>query len=209
MIILDDFKTCLEKLRTKLVDTRVVMMPRPPPVPPKDLLSKHKTATVSCTTAKSSPTLVSGPTPKTSPRTAMTQNRVGVGAGVQRSNSVRNALSQIKTKLSPLPNMDEMRDDFSPSEKSPRSGGPHMIHVKMDLGLNKFVSSVVGKRPPSITMESPLDPTWPRSGGLRRGLSILSNGALSSNARSSRSSMPTLHARTPTLHENMPMPGAI
>lgn len=203
----------MEKLSTKLTDKNPNMMPKPPPVPPKDFQFRDKTSTATWNTAKSSCTLVAGQTPKTSPRTAMTENATRVP--VQRTKSVRDALGHIGTRLSRLPSTEQMRGDITPSEKSPRSGGPDMIHVKMDLGLNKFVSSVVGRRPPSINMESPLDPTWPRSagGGLRRGLSILSNGALSSNAKSSRSStrssMPTLPERTPTWSDNMPTPRAM
>lgn len=181
-----------------------MLQPPPPPVPPKDFKMKAKSATVTLTTAKSSPTLVTGPSPKVSPRVGMAQNSNGLR--VQRTISVRDALGHVGTRLSPLPNMNQMRADVPPCEKSPQSGGPHMIHVKMDLGLNKFVSSVVGRRPLSANMESPLDPTWPKSGGLRRGLSVLSNSALSSNARSSRSSMPTLPGRTPTWEDGFLTP---
>lgn len=207
VIVLDDFKTCLEKLSSKLVENQVVIVPKAPPVPPKDFRVREKAATVTCATAKSSPTLVAGQSPRVSPRTAMAQSKAAVP--VQRSKSVRNGLARIGTRLSPLPSMEQMRGDISPSHKSPRSGGTDMIHVKMDLGLNKFVSSVVDRRPPSMPVESPLDPTWPRSAGLRRGLSVRSNGALSSNARSSRSSVPTIPERTPTWSAGMPTPRAM
>jgi hypothetical protein len=209
VIILDDFKTCLEKLRSNLVENQDMMMLKPPPVPPKDFQVKKKDpATVTCTTAKSSPTLVAGESPKVSLRRTKTQD--SVGGQFQRSKSVRKTFSRIGTHLSPLPNTSQLHDDaISPSEKSPRSGGPHMIHVKMDLGLNKLVNSVVGRRPPSAQMESPLDPTWPRSGGVRRGVSglsygALSNGASSSITRSSESSAPTIPERTPRWSDDMP-----
>lgn len=178
---------------------------------------------------KSSPTLVSGQaqSPKDSLRT--TESRTedtsstnpGAQVRVQRSNSVRKTLGHIGTLLSPLPNTSQMQTQHAtsltrsslPSEKSPRSGGSHTIHVKMDLGLNRFVSSVVGRRTPSVQMESPLDPTWPRSStgsGLRRGLSVLSNGALSSIARSSTSRSSTVLSsrpeKTPTWSDGMLTP---
>lgn len=174
VIILDDFKTCLEKLRVKLVDNQIPTLsqppppPPPPPVPPKDIKIIAKSSTVTFTTAQSSPTLVTGPTPKVSPRVGMAQNSDGLR--VQRTISVHDTLGHIGTRLSPLPSMSQMREDISLYEKSPSSGGPQMIHVKMDLGLNKFVSSVVGRRPPSANVESPLDPTWPKSGGLVQGI---------------------------------------
>jgi hypothetical protein len=185
------------------------MTPKPPPVPPKDFHLKDKTATAAWTTAKSSPTLVSGQSPeaRVSPRAAMSQNVHGLR--VQRSRSVRDALGRIGTRLSPLPTTEHMRDDItSPCEQSPRSGASHTIHVKMDLGLNKFVNGVVGRCPPSsLAMESPLDPTWPRAGGIRHGLSVWSSGAVSSNARSSRSSsVPTLPERTPTWSQGVGTP---
>ena len=205
VIILDDFKTCFGKLRSKLVDSQPATMTKPPPVPPKDFQIKGKTSTFTCTTAKSSPTLVCDQSPKVSPRSAKTQD--GPGVRVQKSRSVREVLGRVGTRLSPLPSAEQMRDDIIPSERSPGLGGSHMIHVRMDLGLNRFVSRVVARRPLSNQLESPLDPTWPRSGGLRRELSILSNSALSSNERSSSSSVPTVPDRTPTWSEN-PTPRA-
>lgn len=207
-------------------------MPKPPPVPPKDFKPKETagtTAPTACTTAKSSPTLVSeqGQSPKDSPRstesrTEDTSSTTNPGAQVraQRSKSVRNTLAHIGTLLTPLPNTSQMQTQHATSlapsslrgEKSPRSGGSHMIHVKMDLGLNRFVSSVVGRRPPSVQMESPLDPTWPRRStgtGLRRGLSVLSNGALSSMTRSSTnrsSTVPSRPEKTPTWSDGMLTP---
>jgi len=183
-------------------------------VPPKDFqVKKKESATVTCATAKSSPTLVADQSPKASLRTNKTQD--SVGGRVQRSKSVRSNFSRIGTHLSPLPNISQIHDDVvSPSEKSPGSGGPHMIHVKMDLGLHKFVNSVVGRRPPSMQMESPLDPTWPMTGGARRGVSGFSNGALSNGAsssitRSSESSAPTIPERTPRWSDDMPIPPPI
>jgi hypothetical protein len=182
-------------------------------VPPKDFLVKKKESATATCTAKSSPTLVADQSPKVSLGRKKTQD--SVGGRTQRSKSVRSNLSRVGTHLSPLPNVSQVRDDLvSPSEKSPRSGGPHMIHVKMDLGLHKFVSSVVGRRPPSMQMESPLDPTWPRTGGARRGVSGLSNGALSNAAsssitRSSESSAPTIPERTPRWSDDVPMPPPI
>ena len=210
------------------------MMPKPPPVPPKDFKPKERAGTTTvtaCTTAKSSPTLVSGQgqSPKESLRTTesrtedTTSTNPGAQVRVQRSKSVRDTLGHVGTLLSPLPNTSQMQmhDDtsLSPSsqsgEKSPRSGGSHMIHVKMDLGLNKFVSSVVGRRPPSVQMESPLDPTWPRrstGSGLRRGLSVLSNGAMSIITRSSTnrsSTVPSMPEKTLTWSDGMLTPAAV
>ena len=208
VIILDDFKSCLDKLSSNIVESKTVVLPKPPPVPPKDYQVKERAVTITCTTARTSPTLVTSQSPRTSPRTAMKENVLG--PKMQRSHSVRDRLGRAGSHLLPLSSTDQMGDDpISPSEKSPRSGGPHMIHVKMDLGLNKFVSSVVGRRPPSLPAESPLDPTWPRSTSLRRGQSVLSRGTLSSNPRSSRSSMPSMPERTPTSHGSIPTSRAI
>jgi hypothetical protein len=182
----------------------------PPPVPPKDYQMRPKPATMTCTTAKSSPTLVSGQSPRTSPRKETTDPTPKIQ--IQRSKSgksVRDALGRVGARLSPLPSMEQMRDSIPPSEKGPGSGDAHMIHVKMDFGLNKFVSSVVRPRPPSLPIESPLDPTWPLRGSLKRDQSNRSNGALSNNTRSSRSSMPTVHEMTPTKHDSMPTPKAM
>ncbi|ERF70350.1 hypothetical protein EPUS_07615 [Endocarpon pusillum Z07020] len=231
VIILDDFKTCLEKLRSKLVDSQFIMMPKPPPVPPKDSKPKERagaTTLTACATAKSSPTLVSGQgqSPKDSLGTTesrtedTTSTNPGAQVRAQRSTSVRKTLGHIGTLLSPLPNTSQMQTQHAtsltpsplPSEKSPHSGGSHTIHVKMDLGLSRFVSSVVGRRPPSVQMESPLDPTWPRrstGSGLRRGLSVLSSGALSSMTRSSTnrsSTVPSRPDKTPTWSDGMLTP---
>lgn len=169
---------------------------------------KERAVTITCNTARTSPTLVTSQSPKTSPREALRENIPG--PKIQRSQSIRNKMGRIGSHLSPLSSMNQMGDDpISPSEKSPRSGGPHMIHVKMDLGLNKFVSSVVGRRPPSLPAESPLDPTWPRLTSLRRGQSVLSRGTVSTNTRSSTSSIPSMPERTPTSHGSMPTPRAM
>lgn len=208
VIILDDFKSCLDKLSSNLVETKTVVLPKPPPVPPKDYQVKERAVTTTCTTARTSPTLVTSQSPRASPRIAMKENVFG--PKIQRSYSVRDKWDRTGSHLAPFAHVEQTGDDpISPSEKSPRSGGPHMIHVKMDLGLNKFVNSVVGRRPPSLPAESPLDPTWPRLTSLRRGQSVLSHGTSSSNARSSRSSMPSVPQRTPTSHGSMPTPRRI
>lgn len=205
VIILDDFKLCLEKLRTKLVEKQAMMLPKPPPVPPKDYQMKEKAATTTWTTTKSSPTLVAGQSPKVSPRTALRQQKQA-GAQVERSKSAKNALARLGTRLSPLPGgMERIRSDIASSEGTPNSGVMDTIHVRME----QFASGVISRRPPSMQVESPLDPTWPRSASLRRALSVRSNGVMSMNARSSRSSMPTLPETASTLQSGAPTPRAI
>jgi hypothetical protein len=98
VIILDDFKTCLDQLRGKLIDAEIKSRIRPPLVPPKDFLGRdwkgrtmttissaptrdfamrEKAVTATFNTARTSPTLVSvDQTPRTSPHKFATETNI-------------------------------------------------------------------------------------------------------------------------------------
>ena len=140
-IILDDFKTCLERLRHDLAYKRGnghhnPLKPKPPPVPPKDTgHTRNKSSTNTFTTIRTSPTLVqpqSQSFQRSSSKMVIPRKPVG-SQQATRPRSFRDALNRIGTALSPLPsarhhahNPARLSSSFSPhlphSQRSPQLG---------------------------------------------------------------------------------------
>ncbi|ERF75754.1 hypothetical protein EPUS_01584 [Endocarpon pusillum Z07020] len=124
-IILDDFKTCLDRLRTRMFDSQGDSLPGPGSHSQKEYAPKERPATIITPTAENSSHVVTTQTPKP-------------------PGTVRRAMSRVGTHLSPLQPAYQMRPDIHPYELSPKP----VIHIKTDFSLDKFAKN--GARSASV-----------------------------------------------------------
>ncbi len=184
-IILDDFKTCLDRLRTQMFDSsRDGSAPGPSSHSQKDYRRKETSATITSPTAQNSSHIVTTQTPKVS--TAIAMFETGANIRIQPPGTVRRTMSRIGTHISPLQNAYQKRPDIHPFELSPKP----VIHVKTDFSLDKFAKN--GSRSASVPGISPLEPLFPRAERFDRGRTASCHAAVSMDSQNSGSSMPTL-----------------